>query len=259
MDCVIPTNDRPSRLACTLSTLLLQQGCEPRRLYLVDNSERGVCEAIEVKKAIRALQYAGWDVVHRRSEARSITAIKMEALRCGNDPYLVLIDNDILFLRSDTVASLEAALDRYQLSAVSPVAFDLDEDRAVLGPYIDAYDRYPPNRDGLLEATVALGTCIAMNRRDVEEVLSFFRWELPYMEDQAIAHFLKQKNGYAYLRDHAVLHCGYKEQPSYVFDDLEVVQYLETLCAQEDRYCELLELRRACRDGADFPRGIPTN
>jgi hypothetical protein len=139
MDCVIPTNDRPSRLACTLSTLLPQQQCAGApRLFIVDNSERGVCESIEVKKAIRALQYAGWKVVHQQSRARSITEIKMEALRCGDDPFLVLIDNDVLFLRPDTIAAMQTALERYDLAAVSPVAFDLDEDRPVLGPFTGA-------------------------------------------------------------------------------------------------------------------------
>ena len=53
-----------------------------------------------------------------------------------------------------------------------------------------------------------------------------------------------------------ILHCGFEEQPGYVFDDEEVVRYLEGLSARDRRYGPLLALRQECRDGADFPKEI---
>ena len=75
-------------------------------------------------------------------------------------------------------------MERYDIAAVSPVAYDVDEERPVLEPYTGAYDKYPPNEDGLMEATVALGPCLAMNRADVDEVLSFLTWDLPYRQSR---------------------------------------------------------------------------
>jgi hypothetical protein len=243
-------------LACTLCTILQQQLDGPRRLFLIDNSEYGIMRSLPVRKVLRALSQMGWEIEHRRSSAKTITDIKIEALGCGHSSHLVLIDNDVLFTRADTIKALRDALEQYDIAAVSPVAFDVDSDRVVLTPYIDAYDRYPANEHGLLEGTIALGTCVALARDDVKEVLRFWKWSLPYMEDQALIHFLKARRGYAYLRHHIVMHCGYDEQPSYNFDDDEVVRYLERLCVEDERYSALLGLRRELKDGADFAKGL---
>ncbi|HYX26797.1 MAG TPA: glycosyltransferase family A protein [Thermoanaerobaculia bacterium] len=256
MDCVIPTHDRPERLACTLVSLLQQSWDGPRRLFLVDNSRHDVCSAGPVRKALLALERTGWEVRHQRSAAASCTEIKLEALRCGRSPHLVLIDNDVLFTRGDTIAALDRALTAYDVGAASPVAYDIDGERAVLTPYVAAYDRHPPDACGVLEGTVALGACLAFVRADVEEVLAFWRWRLSYMEDQVLVHFLKARRGYAFLRHHTVLHWGESEAPSYEFDDLQVVRHLEDLAAEDPRFGPLLELRRELRDGADFPKAV---
>jgi glycosyltransferase involved in cell wall biosynthesis len=256
MDCVIPTHDRPVRLACTLASLLQQQWHGPRRLFVVDNSQHDVCSSVPVKKLLQAMRHVGWEIYHQRSQARSITEVKLQALRCGDSKYLVLIDNDVLFTRPDTIAALAQVLDTYEVGAASPVAYDVDDERAVLNPYVSAYDRYPPDARGVLEGTVALGPCMALVRSEVEEVLKFWRWSLPYMEDQVLVHFLKARRGYAYLRHHILLHCGENEVPSYHFDDGEVVRHLEALVAEDSRYLPLLALRREGRDGADLPREV---
>jgi hypothetical protein len=256
MDCVIPTNDRPVRLACLLASLLPQQWNGVRRLYLVDNSAHDVSAHPPVSKMVAALDRCGWTIEHLRSRATSCTEIKIEALQCGTDRHIILIDNDILFTRHDTIAALEYALTRYDVAAASPVAYDLDEDRAVLTPYIDAYDRDTPDSHGIVEGTIALGACMAFVRDDLEVVLAHWAWRLPYMEDQVLAHFLKRSRGYAYLRRHVVLHWGKNEAPAYQFDDDEVVRHLEELNAVDGRWAELLDLRRALRDGADFPKQI---
>jgi len=256
VDCVIPTNDRPVRLASLLASILPQQWNGARRLFLVDNSTHDVCAHPPVSKMLVALERCGWTVEHRRSTATSCTEIKIEALHCGSDRHVVLIDNDILFTRPDTIAALDEALTRYDVAAASPVAYDLDGDRAVLTPYIDAYDRHAPDADGIVEGTVAIGACMAFVRDDLDVVLAGWTWRLPYMEDQVLAHFLKQRRGYAYVRQHMVLHWGENETPSYRFDDDEVVRHLEELNAVDGRWAALLDLRRALRDGADFPKRI---
>ncbi|NEO28875.1 MAG: glycosyltransferase [Symploca sp. SIO3C6] len=255
MDCIIPTHDRPIRLACTLSSLLSQQ-LNTRKLYIVDNSVNNVCQALPVQKMLNALRFMHWEIKIICSKAKSITEVKLEALHQGNSPYLVLLDNDVVFTRADTIKCLEFILEEYEVSAVSPVAYDVDGDRAVLTPYISAYDRYAPDVNGVLEGTVALGACIALTRSEVEEVLNFWKWTLPYMEDQVLIHFLKTRGGYAFLRNHTILHCGYRETPSYYFNDDEVINHLEDLVKQDVRYLKLLELRRELKDGADFPRKV---
>jgi len=69
-------------------------------------------------------------------------------------------------------------------------------------------------------------------------------------------HFVKRLSGYGYLRNHSVLHVGYDETPSYYFDDQEVVRYLEAMVSRDSAFGDLLALRQAERDGADFSRPI---
>jgi hypothetical protein len=256
MDCIVPTNDRPVRLACLLTSLLPQQWDGPRRLYLVDNSGQDICIRPPVSKVLSALDRCGWIIERHASTATNCMEVKVEALCCGADRHLVLIDNDILFTRSDTIAALDATLSRYDVAAASPVAYDLDADRAVLTPFIDAYDRTPPDPDGVAEGTIALGACMAFVRSDLDTILDRWEWRLPYMEDQVLGHFLKRKRGYAYLRRHVVLHWGENETPTYQFDDHEVVRHLEELNALDGRWSMLLGLRSNLRDGADFPKPV---
>ena len=255
MDCVIPTDDRPERLACTLATLMLQD-LDHRRLYIVDNSRHEVCEHPQVRKVIQAMRLSGWKVHHLPDPSTTISGVKRRALSCGDHPMLMLLDNDVLFTRPDTAAALARVLEDYDVAVASPVAYDVDNDRPVLTPYVDAYDRYPADERGVLEGTVALGLCLAMRRSDVQAVLHYWCDDLPYMEDQVLVHFLKERRGYAYLRDHTVLHVGYADAPGYDFDDEAVVSYLEARHAADPAFGPLLELRRLLRDGADFPKPL---
>lgn len=256
VDCVVTTHDRPVRLSCTLASLMLQQMETKRRLYLVDNSRNGVTVHPQVRKVLRSMRLSGWAVNHVRDASRTIVGVKRRALDCGVQPYLLLLDNDVLFTRPDTVQTLSRTLDAYEIGAVSPVAYDVDDDRVVLNPYVEAYDRHRSDDNGVTEGSVALGVCLAIRRSDLTPVLRYWCEDLPYMEDQILVHFLKRRRGYAYLRQHTVLHIGYAEAATYTFDDDEVVAYLTQRAAKEPGYEPLLALRRQLKDGADFPKPV---
>jgi hypothetical protein len=254
MDCVVPTNFRPARLACMLSTLLTQQLDEERRLYLIDNSGVDIRGEQAVRKTLTALQARGWDVHYRSSDARSVTGIKLEALRCGSDATLALIDNDIHFSRGDTLQALRNVLADYDVSVASPVAHDLDGDRPLCVHCEPSYDRYEPDANGVVESTTSFGTCMVLRRDDVEEVLREWRWRLPYLEDQVLGYFLKHRRGYACLRTHAILHWGESETPTYEFRFDEVIAHVRELLALDPRWQLFLELQLADRDAVDFPK-----
>lgn len=239
-----------------LATLLIQDLVGPRRLYLVDNSRHDVCASAQVGKVLKAMRRTEWHIEHRRSSASSPSAIKREALNLGDAPYLVLMDNDMLFTRGDTLSALKTVLDEYDVAAASPIARDLDDDRPMLDEYAAAYDAHPVDDRGVMEGDVALGICMAMRRDDLTSALPYWIDELPYLEDQVLGHFLKRGRGYAYLRWHSVLHVGWHESPSYAFDDGDVVRCLERRAARESAYYHLLELRRQSKDGAGFSRPI---
>ena len=71
-----------------------------------------------------------------------------------------------------------------------------------------------------------------------------------------LVHFLKEHRGYAFLHGHDVLHVSYAEDRSYVFDDDEVVRFLEAKVKESPAYSDLLCLRRQLLDGADFPKPL---
>lgn len=256
MDCVVPTNHRPERLACMLATLLTQQIDDERRLYLVDNSGGDIRDVRVVRKVLTALQRAGWHIEHRRSGARSVTEIKLEALRTGTAPRFALIDNDILFTRGDTLQALLRVLDGYDVAIASPVAYDLDDDRPICVYCEPGYDRYAPDANGVVESTTSFGTCMVMRRDDVEAVLREWRWQLPYLEDQVLAYFLKHRRGYACLRTHSVLHWGESEAPTYEFRFDDVIGHVRELLRDDPRWQLFLELQLANRDAVDFPKKV---
>ncbi len=256
MDCIIPTNHRPARLACMLGTLLTQQLEGERRLHVVDNSGGDIREERAVRKMLAALAKTGWELHYRPSGARSVTEIKVEALRCGSDRVLALLDNDILFTRGDTLQSLVNVLGTYDVAIASPVAYDLDDDRPICVHCEPSYDTYTPDANGVVESTTSFGTCMVMLRDEVEAVLREWRWQLPYLEDQVLAYFLKQRRGYACLRTHHVLHWGESETPTYVFRFGEVIEHVNELLASDERWKLFLDLQLANRDAVDFPKQL---
>lgn len=235
---------------------MIQDFDAPRRVYIVDNSRHDVCTHPQVCKVLRALRHSGWHIEQCRSSAKSPSEIKREALALGDSPYLVLMDNDMLFTRADTISALKSVLDEYDVAAVSPIAWDLDDDRPMLDEHAVAYDAHPVDDCGVMEGDVALGICMAIRRDDLAGAMPYWIDELPYLEDQVLGHFLKSRRGYAYLRWHSVLHVGWPEPPSYVFDDAEVVRCLEHRASLEPAYRPLLKLRRELKDGAAFSRPV---
>jgi hypothetical protein len=256
MDCIVPTNHRPQRLACMLATLLTQQIEGERRLFLVDNSSGGIGRDHGVRKMLAAFRASGWEVEHRISSARSVTEIKVEALGCGTDPYLALIDNDILFTRGDTLQALRNILDLYDVAIASPTAFDLDLDRPICVNCEPNYDRQVPDENGVVESVVSFGTCMVMRREEMEPVIRSWRWRLPYLEDQVLAHFLKRNRGYACLRTHSLLHWGETETPTYMFHFDDVIGHIRELLADDPQWQLFLDLQLADKDGVDFPKSV---
>ena len=256
MDVVLPTHYRPDRLNSTLSGLLLQELHEPARLLLVENGDPPVTQHRQIGKLIAALRSKGWRVeVHPCGES-GIATIKQYGMSLVDSTSAVLVDNDVVFTRHNTLLRLEWVLQNYDVAVASPLAFDVDGERPVLNEYAYMYRLVAPDEQGVSEGNIALGLCLAIVREDYECVKHLVCPELPYMEDQILVHFLKKRRGYAFLHDQIIYHVSYAGDNSYVFDDKEVVQFLEAKAADCPEYGSLLALRRDLKDGADFSKPI---
>ena len=252
MDIIIPTNHRPHRLITTLSTLYTQQIDEEKRLVLVDNSREDIFSVKQIDKLLKAFRNSGWSVEQYYSKEKSISRLKKEALKKGQNNLVALIDNDILFTRPDTLTSLAKVLREYDVACVSPLGYELDDERPVLNEFAHMYDQVLFDENGVGEGNIALGFFLMMNREDYLKNRQYWCDDLPYMEDQVLVHFLKKNRGYAFL-NHAIYHIAYDEKPTYVFNDEEVIQYLEK---KGEDYSNLLKLRRERKDGAEFSKPI---
>ena len=256
MDVILPTNYRPERLNSTLSSLLLQDLNDQRTLHLVDNSRQGVVCDKQISKLLVAFRRTGWKVDYVRTQLKTISRLKLQALSLGTDACITLLDNDIVFTRADTLKSLLTVLENYDVACVSPLAYDVDSERPILNGFAYMYDSVASDENGVSEGNIALGPCLCMWREDFEAVKPQWCPDLPYMEDQVLVHFLKKRRGYAFLKTHMVLHFSYAEKPTYRFDNREVLAYLESKLMTDPTLKDLRDLRSNGRDGADFPRRV---
>jgi len=256
VDIVLPTHYRPARLNSTLSGLLSQEMDEPARLLLVENGDSPVTQHRQVGKLLTALRHKGWRVeVHPCGES-GIAAIKQHGMSLAESDVVVLLDNDVLFTRHDTLSRLAWVLLNYDVAVASPLAFDVDDERPVLNEYAYMYELVVPDEEGVSEGNIALGLCLAMVRKEYEQVMHLLCPELAYLEDQILVHFLKRRRGYAFLQDHIIYHAAYADDISYEFNDDEVVRFLEKKAAGCSEYEALLALRRDLKDGAEFSRPV---
>jgi hypothetical protein len=256
LDIVLPTHYRPDRLNTTLSGLLLQEFDTSVRLLLVENGNPPVTQHRQIDKLITALRRQNWRVEVHPCNTLGIAAIKQYGMSLVNSTIAVLLDNDVVFTRHDTLLRLEWVLHNYDVAVASPLAFDVDDERPVLNEYAYMYELTVPDEQRVSEGNIALGLCLAIVRDDYESVKHLLCPELPYMEDQILVHFLKKKRGYAFLHDHTIFHAAYAGDHSYYFDDQEVVRFLEAKTAECPEYSSLLTLRRDLKDGAEFSRPI---
>jgi hypothetical protein len=256
IDVILPSGHRPHRLNTTLSGLLLQKIDSPKRLILVQNSGYQVAEDPQIQKLLRALCCVGWSVRLETSSKTSISAIKLASLELAEAPVVVLLDDDVIFTRHDTIEALRWVITEYDVAAVSPLAYDVDCERPVLNEYAFMYGLTKPDEYGVSEGNIALGLCICFVRKDYDQIRHLMCPDFPYMEDQVLVHFLKRLRGYAFMHRHILYHASYPEPSKYEFDDLAVVHYLEERNSKNAEYSHLLELRREERDGADFSKPI---
>jgi len=256
MDIVLPTHYRPDRLNSTLSGLLVQNLIGPARLLLVENGEPAVTHHHQINKLITALRYKGWYVeIHSCAES-GISAIKQFGMSLVQSTIAILLDNDVIFTRHDTLSRLEWVLHHYDVAVASPLAYDVDSERTVLNEYAHLYGFVVPDDQCVSEGNVALGLCLAIVQEDYEAIKELLCPAFPYFEDQILVHFLKKRRGYAFLHDHIIYHVAYAGDTSYQFDDEEVIRLLERKTTENPEYRHLLELRRNLKDGAEFSKPI---
>lgn len=256
MDIVLPSHYRPDTLCSTLTGLLSQELGESARLVLVENGDPQVTQHPQVRKLLLALRHKSWCVEVHPCAISGVAAIKQHGMSLASSNIVVLLDNDVLFTRHDTLSRLAWVLRHYDVAVASPLAFDVDNERPVLNEYAYMYGLVLPDKSGVSEGNIALGLCLAMRREDYEQVKHLLCPELPYLEDQVLVHFLKTRRGYAFLHDHIVYHVAYTEDTSYLFDDDEVVRFLEEKAARCSEYSHLLSLRRELKDGAEFSKPL---
>lgn len=250
MDIIVTSNERPLRLMATLGSLLSQERTGPWRLLLVDNSEHGLLRHHAVAHLLSAFRRAGWRAEHRRTDLQLIPQLKRYGLSLATSELVTFLDADTVFLRGDTLATMEQTIRKYDVAAVSPLAYDASDERAVLAADSYLYDLEEPDDAGVAEGLTALGLCLLLARSDVLPVMHLWCDELPYFEDQILVHFLKKRRGYAHIMRHQVMHLGVSAGASYEFDDQEILRLLAEKAAADPAYSELLTLRTAGLDGA---------
>jgi len=256
MDVIIASHDRPQRLAATLGSLISQEVSEKLHLFIVDSSCEGLLRHKPLEKILKVFETRGWTITIDRTTLRTISEIKYFALQQGQDEHLVAIDNDVLFTRSDTLQAILEVLTYYDVAAVSPIAFDADDERPILKNDEYLYYVSQPDGNGVAEGLAALGLCIGMNRTDLQSVIHFWCCDFPYMEDQVLIHFLKKRRGYAHLHSHVVYHLSVNETPSYVFDKEEVLKYFSDRALYEKEFREIVDLRKQDLDAAAFRKPL---
>ena len=258
MDIIIPTNYRPDRLNTTLSSLLIQNISGEKGLYLIDNGQDSILENKQIVKLIKVFKKSGWSVNYYRLSPSTISHIKHYALSLGSDEYVCLIDNDMIFTRNDTLSQLQDVLEQYDVAAVSPLAYEVDNERQVLNEYIYMYDLVKEDSYGVSEGNIALGICICLRRSEYLKIRHLMCVDFPYMEDQVLVHFLKKIKGYAFLKTHYVFHFSYADDITYVFNDKDVEKYFHEKSKKDKRYEDLYKLRLDRLDGAQFNKPVGT-
>jgi hypothetical protein len=225
----------------------------PKRLVIVDNSKKNICSIKQIQKLFKAFEKQYWQIDVYSSKEKSISKLKKEALEKAQHNIVALIDNDILFTKPNTLSSLRNVLNEYDISCISPLGYELDNEKPVLNEYSYMYDdiKYDENEVG--EGTIALGFFLMLKRKDYLLNKVYYCDDFPYMEDQILVHFLKKHRGYAYLRNQIVYHIAYAENSTYSFDNEQVIRYLES---KGDEYSDLLALRKESKDGAEFSKPI---
>lgn len=253
MDIIIPTNYRPHRLITTLTSLYLQKLNGKNNLILVTNGKKNVLKIKQIKKLIKAFKRKGYTVTCKTTKQKSISRIKKYALKFAKQETIVLMDNDILFTRCDTLKTLEKILKIYDIGCISPLGYELDNEHPVLNDFKHRYNSVKYDVNGVGEGKIALGFLLVIKRSDLKKNIKYWCNDLPYMEDQILVHFLKKNHGYAYLKNHMVYHIAYREKPKYVFNNIEIINYLGK---KGPEFKDLLNLRKKHKDGADFDKGV---
>ncbi len=259
MDVIIVSNNRPQRLAATLGTVLIQSVNEDKRLILIDNSMGVIVQSKPISKLLEAFKLEGWEVSVRETDLKTISQVKHYAYQQGNDEIVIAIDNDVLFVRHDTLASMAWALRHYEIGAVSPLAYDIDNERPILGNDQHYYHESTPDENGVAEGLTALGLCLGFRRCDLDYAMRYWCLDFPYLEDQIIVHFIKRRRGYAHLHRHIIYHVSIDEQPSYVFCDEIILAYLEEKAKHSAEYMDILHLRQQGEDAAAFAKAVVRN
>lgn len=256
MDIVIPTCGRELRLSATLSSIAAQLEGLFGRITILCNNGFSVSSSSVLRKILRAIEASGWTVDVAETRANTISTIKQEAIALSTDDLLMLVDEDVLFLKPGTVTALARGLEILSADAISPIGFEVDDDRPILNDFAVEYGCCEFKEGVYTEGRVALGMCILMTAAGREVALKHWCTDLPYMEDQIILHFIKKASNYLWCHSHPVVHLSSYEDQAYIFDDSEVVRYLETLCIERPEYGHLLELRRTASDGVAFRKVV---
>jgi hypothetical protein len=198
----------------------------------------------------------GWQIRVIETSLSTISQVKHFAYSQGESEYMVCLDNDILFTDPFTIQSIIDTLKNYQIAAVSPIAYDIDDEHPILKHDQHYFCEVIPDENGVSEGLTALGLCLGICRSDLKKVIKYWCLDFPYMEDQIIVHFLKKLKGYAHIHNHVIYHISLKEDPSYFFNNEEVINYLRKLSKNNREYLDILSLRIKNQDSCSFRKEV---
>jgi GT2 family glycosyltransferase len=140
LDVLIPTCNRPTALAVTLTALAAQTFAGDLRIIVADQTDnQDVREVGEIQAVVRVLEARGREVtLLRHLPRRGIAEQRQFLLDQANAAYVLCLDDDII-LEPDLITRLAVTLDRQQCGFVGSAMIGLKY-RHVVRPHEEAIE-----------------------------------------------------------------------------------------------------------------------
>lgn len=129
LDILVPTRDRPVRLAAMLSSLAAQRFPDdlgPACLYLLDNGVTSAFAEFDVARQLDVFEARGIRTVYlRRPHLDGIHAIRRHLYEASRGTVVLWLDDDVS-LPAGTIESLWEGLSKYDFTLAASLVIDLD-------------------------------------------------------------------------------------------------------------------------------------
>jgi glycosyltransferase involved in cell wall biosynthesis len=130
LDILVPTRDRPLRLAAMLASLSAQEfpsGCDQAALYLLDNGQTSAFADFDVARQLDVLEWRGLRTFYlRRPHLRGIFSIRRQLYEIASGDIVCYLDDDVL-LGPGTIRRLWHGLQDRRFALTASFVVDVDQ------------------------------------------------------------------------------------------------------------------------------------